>query len=349
MTSLRCLVPLAALAMGCRTLAGPGAAESRAAGVEDGRKLEIKERSVAELPEASGLASYRDPRTGEIRIYAIGDRTFEIAAATYRGRDKELRFEPFDARAMLGMRAKDESQWEAVAVDGVGAVYVLQEHPATLHAFGFEPLRVLGHVPLEVPKGTDLGRAWRNDANSQGEGFLLLRNGHVLLLKEKAPPLLIEFGPRGDPPHGYAPALRLGPGEPFAFEPSRGPLVALWSWDADDSFRKRARDASEISADGDGWLYALSDQDHVILSITGESDEERRDGTLLPTMKKRRDGTFDPTKKNDFRVNRFWLLPPGVAKPEGLAFVDVDRPIVATDDCSKSDACVFTLSRLKDE
>lgn len=310
---------------------------SHASAVEEGRKMKVLERSTAGILEPSGLASWTTPKQNK-QIYVVGDRTFDIGIGRYVDSDKDIKFEQIDTKSVLKsakIKTEKESQWEAIGVDGIGNVFVMQEHPTTLYVFSPQLNRALATISFNVKKKAEIYKDWNKDENSQGESFILLRNSHVLLLKEKSPLLLVEFGPPGGQAYGFSEKTRLGPGEAFRIPIMGIDLVPLHTWEPTNTAEKNVQDLSELALDESGRLYALSDKSESIVSINGATDKEIQTGSLFPETK-------------NFRVNKVWKLPGELPKPEGLTFVEGDRPIVALDSCKPEDNCVFTLNRLKD-
>ena len=93
-------------------------------------------------------------------------------------------------------------------------MFVLQEHPG--HVFVFAPAldALVAALALEMPGEDGWQRAWAKDKNTRGEALVLLKNGHVLVGKQKKP-RLIEFGPREHVPAGISSDTLLSPDEPF--------------------------------------------------------------------------------------------------------------------------------------
>ena len=98
------------------------------------------------------------------------------------------------------------SQFEGVAADGAGRVFILEESPGHVYVFDAALTKVEARITLRVrpddPAFATLAEAWAAHPNSRGEGIVLLDRGHLLILKEKDPRRLIEFGPDGDQPVG---------------------------------------------------------------------------------------------------------------------------------------------------
>ena len=129
--------------------------------------------------------------------------------ASNAGQQPDIRVQ--DAAYALGKHAGNASQWEAVAVDGKESVCMLSETHAEITCHGHRLRHAKGVFTLDVSGIPALDSAWKAQPNSRGEGMLLMKKGHVLVLKEKKPSLLIEFGPEGDQPVGYGPDTFLGP------------------------------------------------------------------------------------------------------------------------------------------
>jgi hypothetical protein len=288
------------------------------------------------IPELSGLAVRREPGTGRLQVVAIGDRRFDIAIGDWNDSGGE-RFETVEAALMFEAARRSQtgpSQWEAVATDGSGAVIALREDPAELHAFDPRIARLTHVVGLRVPRSTGFASDWDRDPNARGEGLVLLRRGHVLVLKEKQPIALVEFGPAGEAPLGLSADTRLGDDATFELPASSGgSLDALKVWRAGSSVRDRVPDLSDLALDSRGRLYTVSDEASEILLLSGVSDAEAARFTLLPSS-------------DSFRAIAAWRLPSQLPNVEGLAFSSADRPIVARDNCRQRDTCVFEISTL---
>ena len=145
--------------------------------------------------------------------------------------------------------------------------------------------------------------------------MVLLKNGHILLLKEKDPPALIEFGPEDDEPSGYKPgdastttAFPLPDEEETKF-------VDLAVWRIGDKSAPLAGDLSDVAVGPKGVLYVLSDEGRLIAQL---------ESTLR-------------TEEEAFRFKSVWKLPKVIDKPEGLTFRPDGRALVAIDSTSTKD------------
>jgi uncharacterized protein YjiK len=192
-------------------------------------------------------------------------------------------------------------------------VFILQEDPPLLHVLEADFSRVVHTIRIDLA-----------DGNSGGEGFLPLRNGHLLVLKEKNPIALLEFAPsRTAAAQGFRPELGGGvfplpPGSDSDFHPIR-------TWHLSATAVPLLRDASELACGRDGRLYLLSDESRRIARL--------RD---LPVS--------GPAVAD---LDRVWDLPVGIVKPEGLAFDERNRPVIAVDHQDRADD-LFVLSPLED-
>ena len=85
-------------------------------------------------------------------------------------------------------------------------------------------LRRLLHVlPLTVEDDPGEQRAWDADENALGEGLLLLRNGHLFVVKEEKPRQLLEFGLPGERAQGLHGDLLIADRGRFPTPTSRPP------------------------------------------------------------------------------------------------------------------------------
>ena len=138
--------------------------------------------------------------------------------------------------------------------------------------------------------------------------MVLLPGGHLLVAKEKDPPLLVEFGPKGGRSRGLVRhgALRGGARWPIGNGDHR--YVALAVWTPDEALAATCADFSDLEVGPDGRLYLLSDKSESIARL----------GDLAPGG-----GTAVFTAA--------WRLRDLDGKPEGLAFTPRGRAIVALD------------------
>lgn len=303
-----------------------------------GRQLAIISSYNLPIAEVSGLAkiagsSSEMERKGGINLYAIGDASYQVVrfrvdgadGAGHASRGADIRVQ--DVAHILGRKASNASQWEAVAVDGKESVCMLSETHAEIACLDTDLQNARALFSLDVSSIPELDSAWKEQPNSRGEGMILMKAGHVLVLKEKRPSMLIEFGPEGDQPMGYGTDTFLGPDEPFAGlvrssgepvyranrseEPSQRRLVALKAWEFSDQLHELAHDASEIALGPDGRIYLLSQESATLI---------RLEKNLKPAE-----------HKVGMEHGAYWRLPQEMDKAEGLAIGSGMHPWIGID------------------
>jgi hypothetical protein len=261
------------------------------------------------LEEVSGVCLRRESG-GDMALVAFGDRT-SLAAWV------EL---PDDDRGAYGWKTVDladvegsliprsDPQVEAVCADGAGRILILQESPPRVELLDWQARRVVTRIALDVPEGHDLHGSWTDSEGSQGEGAAFMRNGHLLIAKEKDPPAFIEFGPDGDVPSGFGPDSALDGGARWPSDGGDQLFVALAYWNPSRKLEAGCADFSDLEVGPDRRLYLLSDKSQSIARV----------GELVPG---------DPVA----RADEVWQLPRLDGKPEGLALTRNGRAIVALD------------------
>ena len=170
------------------------------------------------LREVSGICLHR-PATGPPLLVAIGDASMELAWATLVVGDEPewsvADLSEFGSRAPTGDRSSRPSP--RMLVDGCSSSV---STPPSCSSWTQRERRLLATVELTVRDEDGLHRPRERDAASLGEAVLPLRDGRLLVCKEKDPPLLVEFGPVGET------ALGIDPSASWA-RTSRGPSQAV--------------------------------------------------------------------------------------------------------------------------
>lgn len=281
-----------------------------------GAPLLVEDRYRLPVSELSGLAVRAD-EDGPA-ILAIGDRNASLAVARLREGRVRNPMEVHDLGPLLlagadpgadpkAARKAATSQWEGLALDGAGRVFMLQETTGQVVVLSPGLDAVLGRFGIDLMAGVAKRRGKLE--RSLGEGLVLLGSGHLLVAKESSPPVIVEFGPAGAAPLGLGPATVLGPGEAFAFPADGGPrLAALATWTP--GLRGGGRpDLSEIvAAPGGEGLYSLS--------------RNRSRISLWPPL--------DPARLRPEPV-REWKVPARVRNPEALALLGSGGFLVGSD------------------
>lgn len=194
-------------------------------------KLDVVDVSDVPLREVSGLAVHGS------RLLAVGDHDPVVFAAELDS--WPLRWHGIDLSALD--LPEGGSQFEAIESLGDHTVLVLQEQPARVLQLDLDEPALIATSELTVPEGHPLREAWLGDRSSRGESLLSLESGALLVIKEKDPPAILEFGPFGPPHVDVAVTWWLG----------KGTVAQL-------------PDISDVTVGPDGRLYVLSDQGSAI-------------------------------------------------------------------------------------
>jgi uncharacterized protein YjiK len=275
-------------------------------------ELEVRKVWDLQLREVSGICERVAGGGRPRQLLAIGDDAHVLLAGDL---DPEVpdRFERHDLAPLLagaGVRIGESSQWEGVDSDETGRVFVLREVPGTVFVFDPE-LRTLLHVlPLTVEDDPAEAEAWEADQNALGEGLLLLRNGHLFVVKEEKPRQLLEFGLSGTRAEGLHRDLPIADAGQFPTpDQARATFHMLAAWDLGGEALERIGDLSDVAIGPDGRVYILSDQSRCI-------------ARLQETV---------PPEGGTVEVDRIWGLPERLHQPEGLVITADWDVLVATD------------------
>ncbi len=245
-----------------------------------------------ELPlrEASALAIRCRAADRPVELLAVDDERFQLAVAVLAGAVEA----DGDALDVAGIVPRADggngSDFEGVTSDASGRVFVLQERAGRVLVFDAR-LRAVDHViTLSVPpEQVDFGLEWEKESNARGEGLLLLRSGHLLVAKQRSRPRLIEFGPPGDDPRGFAPGDSLGPDEAFPLDDGGdATFVVLASWLVDPG--SGVESINDLAVDERGRLHAVSATSRRLARI-GRLDP--RDDTAALTSWRLPDALFE--------------------------------------------------------
>lgn len=294
--------------------------------------LEVESRWRVDLPELSALTIRFGGGAGSRELVGIGDTSFSIVAGeTHPPGASTVSADLADSVSPWTRDPDAGSQWEGVAADGAGSAFVLQEHAGHKrehsHVFVFGPdLRErVCVIALVVDGRAEWEEAWNEDKNARGEALVLLRDGHLLIAKQKDPVRFIEFGPRGAEAAGLDPSRFL---DDASFEYPADPVVEyepLASWGVARGDRDELTTVNDLAV-FEGRLYAISRKSHLIVELeTGDSPEE-----------------------DSLGVERRWSVPADVQNPEGIAIAPGLVPIVADDLSAEEDVGgpnIFVLSR----
>jgi hypothetical protein len=236
----------------------------------DVRIVDVEARQVGAVPlaEVSGLALGRN-RDDHVTVAAIGDRAATIAWATVGDAIEDLDWQTLSLPEVQGTRIPEaDPQLEAMAVDGAVGVLLVQESPCRAEYIDARARRVLVNITLDLPDGVGseaLRASWADPEGSHAEGVVLLKDGHLLIVKEKDPAALLEFGPAGAVARGFGGDRWLDAGQPW-WEDGDTPevedlsLVLLAAWHPTERMRAACPDLSDADVGPAGNLILLSDQ-----------------------------------------------------------------------------------------
>lgn len=281
-------------------------------------RLQDPTSSKLPLKEVSGLGARKID--GKQSYLAIGDSSpmlisFELDEA---GKVKSPK-----KNNLAGLFGSGPSQFEAVAGDGAGKVFILNEGESKISVLTKDFGRIAHTFKLSIPEDHDLYSSWDRDENSRGEGMLLLKNGHILIAKEKGPPCIMEFATKRSRAAGYQPDLALGDRE---FEVPRGDeteLVPVAYWELKSDAARVIGDISDLALDAEGRILVLTDQGRAIVRVERE---------LTPD-------------ENKIDAKEVYELPRAVDKPEGLILAG-GKPLVAIDNQDDSIDTIFSFTAL---
>lgn len=263
-----------------------------------GKTPKLAVRDVADIPlrEVSGLAIR--PAGQGLELLAVGDHDPVLFTAP-------MREWPLDWRGtdLAGLDLPEGGrQFEAVAVVDDRTVLILQEQPARVLCIDTSVPAVVGTMMLDVPVGHRLRESWLGDRSSRGESLVVTGHGHLIVVKEKDPPAILEFGPAGATPVGW----QRGRG---VVAPRSGDLTVLATWWLSDRLAQTFPDVSDATIGPDGRLYLLSDQGSAICR--------------LPDSLEPAGGTVD--------ADAVWRIAGRPAKAEGLVLLADGTPLVGLD------------------
>lgn len=251
---------------------------------------------VADIPlrEVSGLALRGS------QLLAVGDHDPAVFIAPVE--PWPLTWQALD---LAGLGLPDGGvQFEAIAMTGEHTALILQEQPARVLQLDLSEPALAGLLHLEVPEGHTLREAWLGDSSSRGESLVLADRGHLIVVKEKGPAAILEFGPSDEEPVGWRRGER---GVPPAL--GERTLTVLATWWLSKSLTKALPDISDATVGPDGCLYLLSDQGSSIARLPDALDPAG--------------GTVDAAE--------IWRIAGSPENAEGLVILNDGTPLVALD------------------
>ena len=273
---------------------------------------------TVDLPvlEASALASR--VVGGRMRVLVTGDRSARVGVADVEPGDGLGGWHTLDLATLDGWpNPGADSQFEAIAADGGHLVAVMSEDPPVVLVGDTRTGSLRARVTLTAPAGSPLHGKW-DDPSSRGEGMVLLRNGRLLVAKEKRPRALVEFCPAGTAAQGISADDFIGPDEEWDAPVGDVDYVATSMWRLRHHAKKALHDISALGVGSDHSLWLLSDKSRAV-------------GRVALTTPLR------PGGSEITRLDELWRLPKGTKKPEGMVPIDEHRLLVARDTKSMHD------------
>ena len=256
----------------------------------------LKVRDIADVPlrEVSGLVVRGSD------LLAVGDHDPVVFSAPLQ--PWPLQWQGID---LANLELPDGgTQFEAIQPTSTHTVLVLQEQPARVLHIDLSVPALIGTLVLDVPEGHRLRQAWLGDRSSRGESLVLADRGHLLVVKEKDPSAILEFGPVGDDPVGW----RRG-GPTIAPSPGDATLTVLATWWLAEELAKRLPDISDATVGPDGRLYLLSDQGSAIARLPDSLDPQG----------------------GEVEAAAIWLIAGSPENAEGLVILDDGTVLVGLD------------------
>jgi hypothetical protein len=286
-------------------------------------EVRVSSQRRLRLEQVSALSVRSDGR-GADELVAVGDEEFAVVTAPLRADGLGVD-EPHELADVVDDTG-EKSDWEAVATDGTGSVFLIEEEGARVVVLAPDLRKQVHELRLRADAGPDpRGRELLEGENSGPEGMLLLAGGHVLVVKQRDPVLLIEFGPRDERPLGFGPGVQIDADVAFRLPAGRKTdLFPLRSWKLLDE--ETVESANDLAVDHERRLHAISSRSHCIYELEPGPD----DGEMVTGERWRLPAAVGADKKHN---------------AEGLAFDRRGNPIVALDVKDTHDN-VFVLERL---
>jgi len=290
-------------------------------------ELKVLESYKVPAVEISGMAWRFNSQTKRRELVLVGDRNHKVHIIDWENRKigfsaKEIDLLPLEKES--GSVSK-QSEWESVFSDMSGRLYIIQENPPAILVVASDLSKIEKRIDLvESGKSKDT-LLLSSEQNSGGEGIMPLKNGHVLVVKEKDPLQILEFAPIGGKASGYNPNLSIEREGIFPLTSTTLKLENVFSWSLRPEHEVLFEDSSGINVDKEGRLYLLGDQQKLIGRLGGHL---RVDQKIV-------------------EINKLWSLPSIIKQPEGMVIDDHGRPIVAIDRKNTKKNNLFLLTPLK--
>jgi hypothetical protein len=265
----------------CSAIMGGNLSEARAQSArETSITLEIKKSWSIPLREISAMSVLDQG----LYLASDHDRDFlriPIEQGDWNSIDAN-KSKPLNLKAPKNLKLSKKSQWEGMAIDKAGTIFAVKESKDQIFQFANDG-QAQRQYQLQYFDG-------RKNKKKGYEGLLLMKNSHVLIALT-APPVLIEYGPKGDKALGVNHETVLMKNETFT-APQADELSALASWTMDSP---KGCEMSDLTLSSLGSvLILLKDCLHIV-----------------------RAPNLEPSKKI-FTPEQVWNYPAEIDHAEGL-------------------------------
>lgn len=197
-------------------------------------RLKVVKSFKLPLIELSGLAWRTHPETKKKELLLVSDREYKVFSFEWPDNPVEIKNFKIQSHAIPVKNFKKQSQWEGIASDPSGRIYVLQENPTKI--------LVISPDFKKLEKEISITKDIMKDNNSSGEG-LVIDGDDLFILKEKNPIKIVKVNLKDDK------------------------VSLIKEWDLVKKQDKKIDDASDLTRLDNGDFYISSDQKELIAKI----------------------------------------------------------------------------------
>ena len=284
--------------------------------------LKVLESYSLPIREISGMSWRVDPKSSKKQIAIIGDHDNYVYLLDWENRKNGLDLKKIDLQKLS--REKLKAGWESIASDATGRLFLLQEEPSRIIVLNKELNKIIYNIELVITDRLKDSLQWGVKKNSAAEGITLLKNGHILITKEKKPFRLVEFAHKHDQALGYNKNLSLENGGVFPLNSEKNELqfYSKYFWKLKGDDEDKLKDVSGINIDNNNELYLLSDKSHVISHL----------------------GNTLSVKNSHLELKSIYALPSYFDKAEAMVIDSKKRAIIGVDKKATDKKNIFLLS-----
>ena len=279
--------------------------------------LKIIDSYKIPLREISGMCWYKN----KTQIAMIGDDSNEILLIDWPIQKEKLSLKRINIKGLSFDRG-----FESIASDDSGRLFLLHEDRSQVFITDRKLEKIEFSIKLKISKQMNKELRWDEKKNSGPEGITLLRNGNILIAKEKKPQRLVEFSRGQSSAFGYETKLSLENGGVFPVEnlDSENTYYSVSAWKKDKGFKNLFKDVSGININKDNRLFLLSDKNHMIVDI----------------------GNSLKVNNSKVQIKKVFKLPSDFKKAEGMVIDNNNNVIIGVDTKSSTIDNLFVLTPL---